>query len=179
MRPVLFVPLAVFLIVAVALLVKLHHASPESASEAVSDAQAPVGKSVPDFALESLFVSQPALERKDLEGHYTLVNVFASWCVTCLQEHSYLLSLKKRGILPIYGINWRDKKQDVREWLNTLGNPYTKIGWDYTGEAAIAFGATGAPESFLVNPKGDIIYRYAGPIDEKVIEEEIVARINK
>lgn len=179
MRPVLFIPLALFMILLCVLLVKLYQSSPEKSVQALSDPQAIVGKPVPDFSLESVFVSQGALVRKDLEGEFSLVNIFASWCVACMQEHPHLLALKKSGRLPVYGINWRDKKQEVLEWLRTLGNPYTKIGWDYNGETAIAFGITGAPESFLINPEGEVIYRHAGPLDMEIVEKEILSRLKK
>ena len=105
----------------------------------------------------------------DLEGDVTLVNIFGSWCVACRTEHPYLMKLKEQGAVPIHGIDWREEDPDAGpRWLNRFGDPYTLVGDDPRSKAAIAFGVTGAPETFLVDQKGIVRYKHIGPVNEAV-----------
>ena len=122
----------------------------------------------------------PGLATADLKaGQVVLVNFFASWCVPCRAEHPVLMALKKRGIVPIYGINYKNKADEARGWLNELGDPYTRLGADENGRVGIDWGITGVPETFVVDGGGRIRYRQWGPIDGKALEEKILPVIRK
>jgi cytochrome c biogenesis protein CcmG, thiol:disulfide interchange protein DsbE len=110
----------------------------------------------------------------DLQGRVSLVNVFGSWCVACRIEHPFLMKLKQRGVLPIYGIDWREKDRTAGPaWLAQVGDPYTLIGDDPESRAAVAFGVTGAPESFVVDAAGIIRYKHVGRITPEVWEQTL------
>tara|TARA_B100001059_G_scaffold236315_1_gene286165 strand:- start:14816 stop:15340 length:525 start_codon:yes stop_codon:yes gene_type:complete len=119
---------------------------------------------LPVFEL-NILNNDVSIANSDLEGDY-VVNVWASWCITCRIEHPYLASLAKNGI-PIIGINYKDEKIDALEWLSKYGNPYQLIVQDYKGTLALDMGVTGAPETFLVN-KGKIVAHYEGEINDYV-----------
>lgn len=111
----------------------------------------------------------------DLRGkHYKLVNVFGSWCVSCLAEHALLMKLANQYKIDIIGINWRDSPQKAKAWLEKHGNPYTKIAQDPEGDIVIKLGVKGAPETFLVNSLGELLYKWQGPLTEAIIEEELL-----
>lgn len=101
-------------------------------------------------------------------GKVSLLNIFASWCVACRVEHPILLKLAEMKLLPVHGIAWKDKPDDLDAWLKELGNPYTLIGDDVQGRTAIDLGVTGAPETFVIDKKGRIRYKHIGPIDDYV-----------
>lgn len=128
-----------------------------------------INKEVPAFELAAIQGRERGWGTKDLLGQVTLVNIFGSWCVACQAEHPFLVSIKKQGLLPIYGIDWREKTPEAGPaWLAKYGDPYTLVGDDPKSHAAIAFGVTGAPESFIVDKKGVIRYKQIGPIDAEV-----------
>jgi len=108
------------------------------------------------------------------EGKVVLVNIFGSWCVACQQEHPFLVTIQDQGLVPIFGIDWREKKPGAgAKWLARYGDPYTLVGDDPESKAAIAFGVTGAPESFIVDQKGIIRYKHIGPITPKVWDQTL------
>lgn len=136
-----------------------------------------LGKEVPEFSLSSIYQDTDGLSDIDLRKEFSLVNIFGSWCVMCRVEHPHIMNLSKKNILPIYGINWNDETEDAQQWLEIMGNPYNKIGQDKKGGVVASFGITGAPETFLIDENGKIIYRYPGPIDENIIKNEILPLI--
>ena len=119
----------------------------------------------PKFELETL--AGEKIFNSRIEGNDLLLNVWASWCITCRVEHPYLMNLKRQGI-PILGLNYKDEREDAIEWLNKYGNPYEDNIYDYKGSLALDLGVTGAPETFMINENGIIIYKHTGPITEKV-----------
>ncbi|MCY4335865.1 MAG: DsbE family thiol:disulfide interchange protein [Litoreibacter sp.] len=125
-----------------------------------------ISNPVPQFdmgALEGAGV--PGLKTEDLKGQgLTLVNVFASWCGPCRAEHPILTRMVEEQNLRVVAINYKDKPEDAVEWLDELGNPYERIGYDYTGRGGIEWGVTGVPETFIVNDDGVVVHRFAGPI---------------
>ena len=124
-----------------------------------------IDKPVPAFALEPIKGSDTGFASTDLLGQVTLVNIFGSWCVACRIEHPFLMKLTREKQVPIYGIDWREKTPDAGpKWLARFGDPYLVIGNDPESRAAIAFGVTGAPESFIVDKQGVIRYKQVGPI---------------
>ena len=136
-----------------------------------------IDKPVPEFEIEALLPGDPPVSSVDLKGEFFLLNVFGSWCVACLQEHPYLMKLQADNTIKIVGLDWRDKRPDAIDWLQRHGNPYDVIGFDEHSEVAIGLGITGAPESFLVDPDGQIRFKYVGPITPAVWEKVFASRI--
>lgn len=137
-----------------------------------------IGTKAPALALQPLEGSNvPALTDAAITGKLTLVNVFASWCVPCRQEHPMLKELSKDKRLNIVGINYKDKADNAVRFLGELGNPYAAIGIDPNGRAAIDWGVYGIPETYLVGPDGTILYKKVGPIDVTTYERELIPAI--
>lgn len=139
-----------------------------------------IGQKAPSLALAELEGSAtPALTDAAIDGKLTLVNVFASWCVPCRQEHPILKELAKDERLTIVGINYKDRNDNALRFLGELGNPYDAIGVDPNGKAAINWGVYGIPESYLVGPDGTILYKKVGPFDERTLSQELLPAIEK
>ena len=118
------------------------------------------------------------LETNDLMGKVSLVNIFGSWCSACKVEHTFLMHLKKLQSVPIHGINWREENSDDGpNWLKKYGDPYTLVGDDPRSVAAIAFGVTKAPETFVVDKKGFIRYKHIGPLNAQAWDKVIFPMI--
>ena len=129
---------------------------------------------VPEFALGPITGRDRGFSRQDLKGEVSLVNIFGSWCFACRVEHPLLMQLKKENAAPIHGIDWRETDpDDGPKWLARFGDPYTLIGDDPDSRAAIAFGVTGAPETFVVDKDGVIRYKQVGPITGRIWEETL------
>jgi len=139
-----------------------------------------LGTKAPSLNLAPLEGSNlPALTDAAVKGKLTLVNVFASWCIPCRQEHPILKQLAADGRLNIVAINYKDKTENALQFLNELGNPFTAIGVDPNGKAAIDWGVYGVPESYLVAPDGTIIYKRVGPFDEISMKEGLFPAMEK
>jgi cytochrome c biogenesis protein CcmG/thiol:disulfide interchange protein DsbE len=122
-----------------------------------------VGKPAPTFALATVADPASMVTSESLKGRMSLVNVWGTWCVECRHEHAFLLELARAG-LPIYGLNVRDDRAAAIEWLAKLGNPYVSSGFDPEGKAAVDWGVTGAPETFLVDGDGTILHKHISPL---------------
>jgi cytochrome c biogenesis protein CcmG/thiol:disulfide interchange protein DsbE len=127
-----------------------------------------IGNPAPAFDLPTLADPERRFANETLAGEVSLVNVWATWCVGCRQEHGFLMELAQSGRIPIYGINWRDNRADALRWLAQYGDPYVMSGFDGDGRAGIDWGVYGAPETFLVNAEGRVLYRHTGPLDAAV-----------
>jgi len=136
-----------------------------------------LGKPAPEFSLPLLEDPGRNLSRQDLLGHYSLVNVWGTWCSGCRQEHALLLTLARDSGLPIYGINWKDDPELARRWLAELGNPYAAVGMDQDGRVAIDWGVYGAPETFLISPEGVVLYKHIAPMTLEVWRDQFLPRI--
>lgn len=123
-----------------------------------------IGEPVPNFSLPTL--SNGTLSSSELQGHVSLLNVFASWCYACSVEAEMLNNIKENYHIAIYGINYKDKQDDVSSWLRKYGNPYIKIGDDKNGDVAIDLGVFGTPETFVISKEGRIVYRHVGVVNE-------------
>jgi cytochrome c biogenesis protein CcmG/thiol:disulfide interchange protein DsbE len=121
----------------------------------------------------------PALTSAAIRGKLTLVNVWASWCVPCRQEHPIVLGLSQDDRLNIVGINYKDRNDAALGFLGELGNPFQAIGVDPKGAAAIDWGVYGIPESFLVSPDGVILYKHVGPFDDNTVQNELLPAVEK
>ena len=136
-----------------------------------------IGKPAPQFSLPRLDDPLAFLQRSDLLGKVSLVNVWATWCSGCRQEHETLLVLSQDGAVPIYGINWKDDPDLARQWLQQLGNPYAAVGVDEEGGTAIDWGVYGAPETFLIGADGTVLYKHIAPMTLAVWRDEFLPRI--
>lgn len=136
-----------------------------------------IGKPAPEFSLPRLDDPQQKLQRSDLLGKVSLVNIWATWCTGCRQEHETLLTLARDGSVPIFGINWKDDPVLARQWLQELGNPYAAVGVDEEGVTAIDWGVYGAPETFLIGADGTVLYKHIAPMTLAVWREEFMPRI--
>ena len=138
-----------------------------------------IGKTVPPFALPPLDgLSLPGLADGDLRsGEVTVVNVFASWCVPCHQEHPAMMQLS-RGVR-LVGIAYKDEPENTRRFLGGAGNPYARIGVDRSGRTGIDFGVTGVPETFVVRGDGTIAFKYFGPVTPDALRDEVLPAIRK
>lgn len=138
-----------------------------------------IGKPAPQFTLPDLEDPARSVSSSDYAGQYALVNVWATWCTGCRQEHGFLLALAEREHIPIYGLNWRDDGEAARRWLNELGDPYVATGFDPDGRVGIDWGVYGAPETFLIGPDGTVLHKHVSPLTEEVWENDFVPRMGK
>lgn len=132
-----------------------------------------IDREMPQFELPDLYAPEDAIRTEDLTGETTLVNVFGSWCVACLQEHPTLMQLSRDGTVRIVGVNWRDTREEALVWLEKHGDPYASIVFDAESDLVIEMGVTGAPETFIVDPSGRIRYKQIGPITQDVWQDTI------
>ena len=122
----------------------------------------------------------PGLASSELTGNgVTVVNVFASWCGPCRDEHPQLVELAKRTDIRVIGLNYKDQRENAVRFLNALGNPYSAVGVDATGRTAVDWGVYGVPETFIINNEGKIVYKFTGPISPSKLIEELVPAIEK
>jgi cytochrome c biogenesis protein CcmG/thiol:disulfide interchange protein DsbE len=133
-----------------------------------SIAQSAQPQRLAEFTLPRVRVPERELTSDRLAGHVTLINVWASWCVPCRREHGMLMEIARESSVPIYGLNYRDKRDDAIRWLETLGDPYAASGFDAAGKVAEDMEVYGTPETYLVDAHGAIAYRHLGPITEDV-----------
>lgn len=174
-----FLPLAVFVALAVLFFVRLAGPAPGNLPSALA------GKQIPDFSLPPLDgllqdgVQVPALSASSLKGRVSIVNIWASWCGPCREEHPFLVTLSKNTQINLVGINYKDDPENARRFLGTFGNPFSAVGRDSTGRTAIDWGVYGVPETFIVAADGTILYRHAGPLTSEAIAGPIQNAIEK
>ncbi len=167
-----YVPLLVFLVMVVFFAIGLTMNPREIPSPLI-------GKPVPEFSLPPVKGRTLGLSSADLRGQVSLVNVFASWCVACREEHPVLMGLGKTGIVPIHGLNYKDKPDDAQAWLEQLGDPYTRTGADISGRVAIDWGVYGVPETFVIDREGRIVHKHIGAITPEALRDTIMPIIEK
>lgn len=138
-----------------------------------------IDKPVPEFELPLLHKPELTLKSVDLLGKVSLINVWASWCVSCRSEHPLLVDLARSSDITIYGLNYKDEREDALMWLNRLGDPYTESFFDYDGRVGIDFGVYGVPETFVVDKKGIIRYKQIGPITEEDLKTKILPLVEQ
>ena len=137
-----------------------------------------IGKPLPEFDLPRVRFPEQHLKRADLIGKLSLVNVWATWCVGCRQEHPLLVQIANSGKVPLYGINYKDQRPAAIEWLDTRGDPYVASGYDDKGRTGLELGVYGLPETFLVDTRGTIVYKHIGPLDETIWREKFLPLLN-
>lgn len=161
-------PIALFVVLAIALGVGLT-LNPRDIPSAL------IGKPAPEFNLQPVQGRTAGLATADLkQGEMVLVNVFASWCVPCREEHPLLMDLARARTVKIYGLNQRDRPEDAERWLAAFGDPYLKTGADLDGRTSIEWGVYGVPETFLVDGKGCILFKHISVLTRKVLERDFL-----
>lgn len=136
-----------------------------------------LNKPAPEFELPRLKDPARTVGSADYAGQMTLVNIWATWCAGCRQEHAYLMKLASETDIPIYGLNWRDQRSKALAWLRELGDPYVASGFDEDGRVGIDWGVYGAPETFLISADGIVLYKHLSPLSEMVWQRDFEPRI--
>ena len=138
-----------------------------------------IGKAAPTFSLTKLDNSTQQIRRDDLLGKVWMLNVWASWCVACREEHPLLVEFSKQKLLPVYGLNYKDGRPEGLQWLTRFGNPYDASLFDSDGRVGIDWGVYGVPETFIVDQKGVIRFKHIGPLSAEVIRTQIAPLVRK
>ena len=166
MKARLLWPLAIFLLLAVFLGLGLKLDPQEVPSPLV-------GKPAPAFAAPALAAPDRVLRQQDLLGQVWILNVWASWCGACRDEHPLLVEYARKATVKVYGLNYKDKREDGLGWLKQLGNPYADSLFDPDGRIGIDYGVYGVPETFVIDRAGVIRYKHIGPITPQVLRDKI------
>lgn len=130
-------------------------------------------QTLPAFTLQTLDEPPQTVTEQDIIGKPALLNVWGSWCANCGVEHDFLMRLARSGV-PIYGLNWSDQRPAARRWLARLGDPYVASAFDEEGRVAIDLGVYGAPETFLIDPQGNVVHKHIGPLTPQIWERDFV-----
>jgi cytochrome c biogenesis protein CcmG/thiol:disulfide interchange protein DsbE len=172
LNPRFLVPLALFIGLVVVLAVGINH------SRTVGVLQSPlVGRQIPDWELPVLTDPTKTLGSRELKGQWYVLNVWGTWCYACRAEHPVLLQARREARVQIIGIDWKDENPDALDYLSKLGNPYTQVVSDHEGRTAIDLGIAAAPESFLVNPQGVIVFKEPGVITNESWQRDFLSRL--
>jgi len=166
------VPLAIFLVLA-AFLYRGLSLDPKLVPSPL------VGKPMPSFTLTRLEDPDATISDTDIKGKVSLLNIWATWCVSCRAEHATLVELAKTGKVDIYGLNYKDERAAAQQWLRQLGNPYVANAFDDTGRVGIDWGVYGAPETFIIDSQGIIRHKHVGPLTADVVNEQILPLVAK
>ena len=161
------IPLVLFVVLAVFLAIGLTR-DPHELKSAL------INKPVPAFRLPQLKAADKTISNEDLRGKVWLLNVWASWCVACREEHPWLIKYAQSGVVPIYGLNYKDRREDALAWLEELGDPYMLSAVDLDGRVAIDYGVYGAPETYVIDQGGMIRLKHVGPITPDVWLDKIL-----
>lgn len=142
--------------------------------EEINPTEGLVNQSLPDFHLPDLMDPEMFYSKSLLKGKIAVINVWATWCSPCAQEHPFLVQLSKNQLIPIYGLNYHDEKSQAIDWLKQRGNPYRAVIFDGKGQTAVDWGIVGVPETFVVDTKSVIRYRHQGILTEEIWENKIL-----
>ncbi len=138
-----------------------------------------IDKPAPAFRVPQLHDESKTISQEDLRGKVWLFNVWSSWCVSCREEHPVLVEFARQNIVPIYGLNYKDKREDALAWLNDGGNPYVISAYDKAGNVGIDYGVYGVPETFIVDKQGIIRYKHIGPITPDALTDKIIPLVKE
>jgi cytochrome c biogenesis protein CcmG/thiol:disulfide interchange protein DsbE len=161
------IPLGMFVVLVGFLAVGLAHDPHEVPSPLIN-------KPAPVFHLAQLHEPTKTFSAEQMRGKVWLLNVWASWCVSCREEHPVLLDLSRSGALPVYGLNYKDQRDDALAWLNEFGNPYVLSSSDTDGRVGIDYGVYGVPETYLIDREGIIRFKQIGPVTPAVLQKTIL-----
>jgi cytochrome c biogenesis protein CcmG/thiol:disulfide interchange protein DsbE len=166
------IPIGLFAALATFLFVGLHRDKETLASPLI-------GKPAPQFELPRVDDPSQTISNREFAGRPYVVNIWGSWCFACRDEHAVLMQIARRGEVPLPGLNWKDELPLAQQWLQQLGNPYVATAFDPKGDVGIDWGAYGAPETYLVDAQGVIVYKYVSPVTIDVWEREFLPRIKQ
>ena len=138
-----------------------------------------IGKPAPSFSLSALDHPEQTIRRDDMLGKVWMLNVWASWCVACREEHPLLVEFSRQKMLPIYGLNYKDERAAGLRWLANFGNPYDQSLFDQDGRVGIDFGVYGVPETFIIDKQGVVRFKQIGPVTPEVIAEKIAPLVRQ
>ncbi len=138
-----------------------------------------IDKPAPAFRVPQLHDEAKTIAPEDMRGKVWLLNVWASWCVSCREEHPLLVELAQQNVVPIYGLNYKDKREDAIAWLNEHGNPYVMSAHDRGGNVGIDWGVYGVPETFVMDKQGIIRYKQIGPVTPEVIRDKLIPLVKE
>ncbi len=136
-----------------------------------------IGKPAPAFALTDVLDPARVVSTEAFKGQVYVLNVWGTWCVACRQEHEALLAISRQHVVPIIGLDYMDDRERAKQWLEQLGNPYTAVAFDTEGRTAIDWGVYGAPETYLVDTQGRVVFKFISPMTAEVWEKEFLPRI--
>lgn len=138
-----------------------------------------LGRPAPAFKVSELTEAEQSVAPGDMLGKVWLLNVWASWCVSCRQEHPVLMEFARQGVVPIIGLNYKDQRADGIGWLKQFGNPYQRSAFDGNGRIGIDYGVYGVPETFVIDKGGVIRMKHVGPVTPAVIAEKLIPLIKE
>ncbi len=138
-----------------------------------------IGKPAPQFELPQLQDAEKTFSPKQMLGQVWLLNVWASWCVSCRQEHPVLVEFAKSGAVPLYGLDYKDARADGQRWLEKFGNPYVLSAFDADGRVGIDYGVYGVPETYLIDKAGIIRYKHTGPLTSEAFRDKIMPLVRE
>jgi len=138
-----------------------------------------IGKPAPAFELPLVGNAEASFSPAQMQGQVWLLNVWAPWCVSCRHEHGFLMQLTQAGVVPIVGLNWKDKAREAEMLLARTGNPYLAVAEDLDGRVGIDYGVTGTPETYLIDRDGRVALKHVGPIDAAVWEKKFVPKLKE
>ena len=164
------IPLAVFSLLVVFLAVGLQHDPHEVPSPLID-------KPAPAFQLAQLHEPSKTFSPQEMRGKVWLLNTWASWCISCREEHPLLVEFSRTGVVPILGLNYKDRRQDALQTLVELGNPYLLSVLDTDGRVGIDYGVYGVPETYLIDKNGLIRFKQIGPVTERVLNKTILPMV--
>jgi cytochrome c biogenesis protein CcmG/thiol:disulfide interchange protein DsbE len=166
------IPLAIFLVLMVFMAVGLTKDPREVPSPLID-------KAAPEFALTQLDAPTQTIRRADMLGKVWMLNVWASWCEACRDEHPYLVEFAKLKALPIYGLDYKDQREPAQQWLAERGNPYDASLFDGNGRVGIDFGVYGVPETFIIDKQGVIRFKQIGALTPDVLSNKVLPLLRK
>jgi cytochrome c biogenesis protein CcmG, thiol:disulfide interchange protein DsbE len=178
MKKYFLIPLGLFAVLAVFLAVGLNHDPHEVPSPLI-------GKPAPMFSLPRLDVAAgaPAEAAKftpqEMRGKVWMLNVWATWCGPCREEHPVLVKFAKLGLVPVVGLNYKDKGDEARRWLTEFGNPYVATAVDADGRVGIDYGVYGVPETYLIDKTGTIRFKQIGPLTAEVLSSKVIPMLKE
>ena len=138
-----------------------------------------IGKAAPAFDLPTLAAPGERMTREDFAGRVWILNVWASWCVSCREEHQTLTALARTGVAPVVGLNYKDEREQGLAWLGRYGNPYALSLYDREGSLGVDFGVYGVPETFIIDKKGVIRYKFIGILKPEIVEKKILPLVKE
>ncbi len=165
-------PAALFVLLVIVLAIGIKHSPDKGAIKSPL-----LGGPAPQFSLPNLTDPARTVSSAGLKGRWYLFNVWGTWCGECRAEHEMLLQVRRAAVVPLIGLDWKDDDAQALSWLAQLGNPYEVVAVDRTGRTAIDWGVYGAPETFLVNPQGIVVFKHVGALTPDVWTRDILPRV--